>query len=129
MTEFFLIGFFMLHALSVYIYFRNILVSKRIQSKTLFISGMLFEISFTIMFIWSLYQESSLDINVTTLFDYPVLTVLVLLVAAVIPVTAGMIALEKEVLKLKKLGLSVVFASLVQAVLFIFICLSIWTKY
>jgi hypothetical protein len=119
----------MLHASSAYIYLRNILVSKRIQSKTLFISAILFEIGFTIVFIWSLYQESILDRNATTLFDYPLVTTLVLLVTSVITFTAGMIALEKKVLKLKKLGLPVVFASLTQAMLFAFMCSAIWTRY
>jgi hypothetical protein len=129
MAAFFLIGFFMLHASSAYIYFRNVLISKRIQSKTLFLLAILLEVGFTLVFIWSLYQESILDLNATTLFDYPLVTTLVLLVTSVITFTAGMIALEKKALQLKKLGLPVVFASLAEAVLFVFMCLAVWSRY
>ena len=119
----------MLHASSAYIYFRNFLVSKRVQSKVLSILAMLFEITFAVVFIWSLYQNSILDRNATTLFDFPIVISVVLLIMSVLTFRAGMIALEKKAIKLKELGLPVVFASLAQAVLFIFISLAIFNRY
>jgi hypothetical protein len=116
-----------LHISSLYIYIRNFIVSKSIQFALLVLLAISFEglyVLATKEVFFGVYDSRTIRL-VSYLLDSRSTAIPFFLIISIVTFVSGVIAVKKTTLKLHKLGNFVIVTSLVEASMFVLICVNL----